>query len=84
MIKLSDEIQNGLQAYSLRIAELGGYGVTVIAKTVGRTSREVLGVLVEAGFGGCQPVVCTSDGKRYMIVLETARTLSNSIAGAAG
>lgn len=72
---ISSELQSGLDAYYKRVADLGGYGATITASTLGYRATAVTGTLEEAGYGGCQPCVLTSDGRRWRIDLDTARAV---------
>lgn len=70
---VSPELRAGLVRYADLIASVGGYGATVCAVTLGHEAQEVTGVLSEAGFGGWQPCVTTSEGRRYRVDGDTLR-----------
>jgi len=70
---ISDELQAGIRRHDARIAAAGGYGATVCAMTEGSQPTEVIGVLIEAGFGECQPAVRTPDGRRWRVQSDSLR-----------
>jgi len=65
---ISDELAAGIQRYSDRIAAMGGYGTRVRATLPDGEVRE--GVLIELGFGGCQPGLRQLDGRRFRVDVE--------------
>jgi hypothetical protein len=70
---ISIELAQGIRHYDRAIRQLGGYGARIRATMPDGEVRE--GVLIELGFGGCQPGLQTADGKRYGVSLTTACAL---------
>jgi hypothetical protein len=66
---ISAELEAGIRAYHAAVEALGGYGARVTATM--SDGRVVTGELGEAGFGGCQPIITCTEGRRYRVDIRS-------------